>query len=84
MERQKQHRIVNVDFNQRIAGQQTLVAIESAENEGWPLPPNSAEALPSDVDTGIIQRAATQVIHHFHDEYRFWSGQPPVDRTAPS
>jgi hypothetical protein len=82
VERQNRHRIINVDFNQRIAGQQTVVAMESAENEGWPLPPNSAEALPSNADAGIIQRAATQVMHHFHDEYRFWSGQPAIERTA--
>lgn len=82
MGRKKQHRIVNVDFDPRIAGQQTMVAMESAENEGWPLPPNPAEALPSDADTGIVQRAATRVVHHFHDEYRFWSGQPALDRSA--
>lgn len=80
--RQKHHRIVDADFSQRISSHQAMVAIEAAENEGWPMLPAVAEALPSMAKASAVHRAASQVVNHFHDEYRFWSGQSAVVRVA--
>lgn len=80
--KQKHHRIVDANFSQWISSRQAMVAIEAAENEGWPMLPASAEALPSMAKASAVHRAAYQVMNHFHDEYRFWSGRSAIVRAA--
>lgn len=76
MKTHKQHRIVNAAFGRDISLSQTLMAVECAENEGWPIIPLAMEGLPSVARTGGVRRAARHLVHHFYSEYRFWSGLP--------
>lgn len=76
MKRDKSHRVVIADFGECVAAMQASVAVERAENEGWPIIPLAMEEPPSVARTGVVRRAAKHVANHFHNEYRFWSGHP--------
>ena len=76
MKRDKGHRVVSANFGETIAARQTSVAVERAENEGWPIIPIATEGPSSVARSGAVRRAAKHVINHFCNEYRFWSGRP--------
>lgn len=77
----KTHRVVDATFCQ-VSSPLGVVAMERAENEGWPMLPDFAEALPSVAQASVARRVAHQVVRHFRNEYRFWSGLPEVAREA--
>ncbi len=76
MKRDKGHRVVSANFGECVAAMQTSVAVERAENEGWPIIPLAMEEPPSIARTGAVRRTAKHLANHFHNEYRFWSGHP--------
>lgn len=76
MKRNKGHRVVSANFGECVAAMQTSVAVERAENEGWPIIPLAMEEPPSIARTGAVRRTAKHLANHFHNEYRFWSGRP--------
>lgn len=74
----KQHRVVSANFSQQASVRQSAWALETAENEGWPMLPTLPETPVSIASAGIMQRTATHVVHHVRNEYRFWSGKPAL------
>jgi len=76
MKTYKGHRVVSANFGESIVALQTSVAVERAENEGWPIIPIATEGPSSVARSGAVRRAAKHVINHFCNEYRFWSGRP--------
>lgn len=51
-------------------------AVQSAENEGWPIPADLLEPLLVVAHASFAQRVSARVGQHVRDEYRFWSGRP--------
>lgn len=80
MKRDKGHRVVSADFGECVAAIQASVAVERAENEGWPVIPLAKEEPDSLARTGVVRRTAKHVANHFRSEYRFWSGHPESAR----
>lgn len=80
----KQHRVVSANFSQQASVRQSARALETAENEGWPMLPLLPESPVSIASAGIVQRTATHLAHHVRSEYRFWSGRPALPQRMPS
>jgi len=82
MKRDKGHRIVSANFGETIAARQTSIAVEKAENEGWPMLPSIVDAQPSTANANAVRCVIKHVTRHFHGEWRFWSGLPEVRHKA--
>lgn len=75
---------MSANFGETIAARQTSVAVEKAENEGWPILPSIVEVQPSIAKANAARRAMKHVTRHFYSELKFWSGLPEVrQKVAP-
>jgi len=81
----KRHRVVSHESPfQGVANALKDRALQSAENEGWPIPDEAAEPMFALPTSNTIQRISLRMVQHARDEFPFWSGRSSApQRVAP-